>query len=84
MLGFFPSEDLADEASLVLRNWENASGYMKLDGVGVLVKDENGEVKEHKLGKRAGKKGMGIGVALGVVAAIPTKIHDVAPLPSSN
>jgi uncharacterized membrane protein len=38
----------------------------------VLAKDENGDVKEHKLGKRAGKKGMGIGVALGVVAAIPT------------
>jgi hypothetical protein len=37
-----------------------------------LVKDENGEIKEHKLGRRAGKKGMGIGVALGVVAAIPT------------
>ena len=45
---------------------------MKADGVGVLVKDENGKVKEHKLGKRAGKKGMGVGVALGVVAAIPT------------
>jgi hypothetical protein len=38
----------------------------------VLVTDKNGQVKEHKLGKRAGKKGMGIGVALGVVAAIPT------------
>jgi uncharacterized membrane protein len=72
VLAFFPSEDLADEAAMVLKNWEKASEHMKVDGVGVLVKDENGEVKEHKLGKRAGKKGMGIGVALGVVAAIPT------------
>ena len=72
VLAFFPSEDLADEAAMVLRNWDKASGHMKVDGVGVLVKDENGEIKEHKLGKRAGKKGMGIGVALGVVAAIPT------------
>jgi hypothetical protein len=72
VLAFFPNEDLADEAAMVLKNWEKASDYMKVDGVGVLVKDENGEVKEHKLGKRAGKKGMGIGVALGVVAAIPT------------
>jgi hypothetical protein len=72
VLGFFPSEDLADEAAMVLKNWEKAHEYMKVDGVGVLVKNENGQVKEHKLGKRAGKKGMGIGVALGVVAAIPT------------
>ncbi len=34
--------------------------------------DKHGKIKEHKLGKRAGKRGMGIGVALGVVAAIPT------------
>lgn len=72
VLGFYPSEDLADQAAMVLKNWENASGYMKVDGIGVLVKDENGEIKNHKLGKRAGRKGMGIGVALGLVAAIPT------------
>ena len=45
---------------------------MKVDGIGVLVKDDDGKVKEHKLGRRAGKRGMGIGVALGVVAAIPS------------
>lgn len=72
VLAFFPDEDLADEAAMVLKNWEKANEYMKVDGVGVLVKDKNGEIKEHKLGKRAGKKGMGVGVALGVVAAIPT------------
>lgn len=72
VLAFFDSEDLADEAAMVLKNWEKASEHMKVDGVGVLVKDENGEIKEHKLGRRAGKKGMGVGVALGLVAAIPT------------
>jgi uncharacterized membrane protein len=72
VLAFFPNEEVADGAAMVLRNWDNASEHIKVDGVGVLVKDENGKVKEHKLGKRAGKKGMGIGVALGVVAAIPT------------
>lgn len=72
VLAFFPNEDLADEAAKVLKNWDKATEYMKVDGVGVLVKDKDGKVKEHKLGKRAGKKGMGIGVALGVVAAIPT------------
>jgi Protein of unknown function (DUF1269) len=42
------------------------------DAIGVLVKDRHGVIKEHKLGRRAGKRGMGIGVALGVIAAIPT------------
>ncbi|WP_392964880.1 hypothetical protein [Streptomyces sp. LN245] len=72
VLAFFPDEDLADEAAMVLKDWEQASDHMKVDGVGVLVRDKNGEIKEHKLGKRAGKKGMGVGVALGVVAAITT------------
>jgi uncharacterized membrane protein len=72
VLAFFTSEDAADEAARAMRDWEKASEYMKVDAVGLLVKDENGLVKEHKLGKRAGKKGMGVGVALGVVAAIPT------------
>ena len=72
MLAFFDTEDAADEAAKALKDWEKATEYMKVDAIGVLVKDDKGQVKEHKLGKRAGKRGMGIGVALGVVAAIPT------------
>jgi hypothetical protein len=72
VLAFFGSEDAADEAARTFRDWEKATEYMKVDAIGVLVTDKNGKVKEHKLGRRAGKKGMGIGVALGVVAAIPT------------
>jgi uncharacterized membrane protein len=66
------SEGAADQAGDELKNWEKATEYMKVDGIGVLVLDDDGKVKEHKLGKRAGKRGMGIGVALGLVAAIPT------------
>jgi len=55
-----------------LKKWEKASEYMKVDAIGVLVKDKDGEVKQHKLGKQAGKRGMGIGIALGLIAAIPT------------
>ena len=72
VLAFFDTEDAADQAANALKDWEKATEYMKVDGIGVLVKDDKGKVKEHKLGKRAGKRGMGIGVALGVVAAIPT------------
>jgi uncharacterized membrane protein len=72
VLAFFDTEDAADQAANALRNWEKATEYMKVDAIGVLVKDDDGEVKEHKLGRRAGKRGMGVGVALGLVAAIPT------------
>ncbi|HEY6761763.1 MAG TPA: hypothetical protein VI318_19845 [Baekduia sp.] len=72
VLAFFDTEDAADQAAKALKSWEKATEYMKVDAIGVLVKDDKGQVKESKLGKRAGKRGMGIGVALGVVAAIPT------------
>ncbi|MFD4913078.1 DUF1269 domain-containing protein [Streptomyces virginiae] len=72
VLAFFPDEDSADQAAQALRDWEKATEYMKVDAIGVLVKDEQGQVKEHKLGRRAGKRGLGIGVVLGVIAAIPT------------
>jgi uncharacterized membrane protein len=72
VLAFFDTEDAADEAANALRGWEKASEYMKVDAIGVLVRDKDGQVKEQKLGRRAGKRGMGIGVALGLVAAIPT------------
>jgi hypothetical protein len=62
----------ADQAAKALKDWEKATEYMKVDGIGVLVNDDDGKVKEPKLGKRAGKRGMGIGVALGLVGAIPT------------
>jgi uncharacterized membrane protein len=72
VLAFFDSEDAADQAAEALKNWEGATEYMQVDAIGVLVKDEDGEVKQHKLGRKAGKRGMGVGVALGLVAAIPT------------
>jgi hypothetical protein len=55
-----------------LKQWEQATEYMKLDAIGVFVKDQHGVIEEHKLGRQAGKRCMGIGVALGVIAAIPT------------
>jgi uncharacterized membrane protein len=72
VLAFFDTEDAADRAAKAMRDWEKATEYMKVDAVGVLVKGKDGKVKEHKLGKRAGKRGMGIGVVLGLIAAIPS------------
>nr|BFE74767.1 hypothetical protein GCM10020092_080680 [Actinoplanes digitatis] len=53
VLAFFDTEDAADQAASALRDWEKTTEYMKVDAVGVLVKDDDGKVKEHKLGKRA-------------------------------
>jgi uncharacterized membrane protein len=59
VLAFFANEDAADEAAMALKKWEKASEYMKVDAIGVLAKDEGGKVKQHKLGKQAGKRGIG-------------------------
>jgi uncharacterized membrane protein len=72
VLAFFTDEGAAEQAAEALKDWEKASEYMKVDAIGLLVKDQDGTIKEEKLGRRAGKRGMGIGVALGLVAAIPT------------
>jgi uncharacterized membrane protein len=69
VLAFFDSEDAADQAAATLKAWNQATEEIKLGNVGVLVKGEDGKIKEQKLGPRAGKKGAGIGLVLGVVAA---------------
>jgi hypothetical protein len=70
VLAFFEDEAAADRAAASFEDWVKASRHAKIDAVGVLVKDANGEIKTHKLGPRQTSRGMGIGVALGVVAAV--------------
>lgn len=72
ILAIFDSEDTADKAAEEIKSWDKASDLIKLGGVGVLVKDKNGKIKQSKLGARQGRKGAGIGLALGLIAAIPT------------
>jgi uncharacterized membrane protein len=70
VLAFFESEEPADRAAGALGDWAKANRRVELEAVGVLVKDEQGNVKTHKLGPREGRKGIGIGAVLGVVAAV--------------
>jgi hypothetical protein len=70
VLAFFDTEDLADQAAAHLKDWDKASEDIRLGAIGVLVKDDKGKIKTHKLGARAGKKGAGVGVILGIIAAI--------------
>jgi uncharacterized membrane protein len=69
VLTFFESEDAADGAADALRGWAKTNRRVQLEAVGVLAKDEQGNVKTHKLGPSEGRTGMGIGAVLGVVAA---------------
>jgi len=70
VLGFFETEEAADGAAGAVRAWAKTNTRVELDAVGVLVKDDQGSVKTHKLGPREGKKGLGVGVVLGTVAAL--------------
>ncbi len=68
ILGVFSDEAAADAAVESLKAWDQATEEVKLSAIGVLVLDEKGQVKEHKLGARSGKKGAGIGLVLAVIA----------------
>jgi hypothetical protein len=57
VLAFFTNEDEADYAVNEVKGWDKASKEVKLGAIGVLVKDDKGKIKTHKLGARKGKTG---------------------------
>lgn len=65
VLAFFDNEAAADSAVDQLKNWDKATKDIKLGGIGILVKDDKGKVKQHKLGSRR----TGVGAVLGIIAA---------------
>jgi hypothetical protein len=52
VLAFFESEAAADAAVTEVKAWDRASNDVKLGAIGVLVKDEKGIIKTHKVGAR--------------------------------
>jgi predicted flap endonuclease-1-like 5' DNA nuclease len=68
VLAFFNDEVAADDAVESLKAWEKVDYDVKLNAIGVMVLDENGTIKTHKLGKRSVGKGAGIGILLAVIA----------------
>jgi hypothetical protein len=52
VLAFFENEAAADAAVAALKQWDKATDAIKLGALGVLVKDEKGNIKTHKLGSR--------------------------------
>jgi uncharacterized membrane protein len=69
VLAFFESEGAADGAADALRGWAKSNRRVQLGAVGILAKDDEGNVKTHKLGPRQGSKGLGTGAVLGIIAA---------------
>jgi hypothetical protein len=70
VLALFDNEGAADAAVEALKTWDKATESIKLGAIGILVKDEKGKIKQQKLGQRAHGKGAGIGLILGIVAAV--------------
>jgi uncharacterized membrane protein len=68
MLAFFASETAADEAVKRIQDWDARTEHVYVDTIGILVKDEKGKIKTHKLGKRK----TSAGVILGAIAGILT------------
>jgi hypothetical protein len=52
VLAFFDNEAAADAAVNAVKQWDKASKEIKLGAIGVLVKDDKGKIKTHKLGAR--------------------------------
>lgn len=68
VLAIFPDEAAADGAVESLKAWDKVDDDIKLNAIGVLVLDDKGKVKTHKVGSRSVPKGVGIGVVLAVLA----------------
>ncbi|HNS03976.1 MAG TPA: DUF1269 domain-containing protein [Anaerolineae bacterium] len=67
VLAYFANETAADQAVYIVKDWDKASDEIKLGAIGILVKDDHGKIKTHKLGKR--KTGTGA-VLFALVAAL--------------
>ena len=68
VLAIFNDEAAADAAVESLKAWDEVDDDIKANAIGVLVLDEKGKLKNHKLGRRTTGKGAGIGIALAVIA----------------
>ena len=77
VLAIFNDEAAADAAVESLKEWNKTSNLdINLTSIGVLVLDDAGKIKTHKLGSRSTAKGAGIGLVLAVVAP-PTLLAGI-------
>jgi hypothetical protein len=77
ILAFFENEAAADQAVAEIKQWDKASKEIKLGSIGVLVKDDKGKVKTHKLGARHTTTGAAAGVLAAVLSGGVTLLSGV-------
>jgi uncharacterized membrane protein len=66
VISTFDAEADADEAAAALKK----SGAVVDDAIGILVLDEHGKLKTHKVGATSGGKGAGAGLVLGLLGPV--------------
>jgi hypothetical protein len=66
VIAIFSDEGSADQAAKLLKD----SGAAKGDAIGVLVLDEDGNLKAEKVGKRSWGKGAGIGAVVALATPV--------------
>ena len=70
VLAIFEDEAKADAAVESIKAWDKTDDRVKLGTMGVLVLDDSGDVKTHKMGKRSIGKGAGIGLVLAMLTPV--------------
>src|ERR1700749_2434213 len=81
VFAFFKSQPLAHEAVEALKAWDEQNKQIKLHAMAILVLDEAGYVKVHKVGARRGiGKGVGVGA---VTVAVAGSIINPLVLPTA-
>jgi hypothetical protein len=70
VLAIFDNETAADAAAGQLGSWDKTSKDVKLNSIGVLVMDDKGKIKQHKMGARSTGKGAGIGLILAMLTPV--------------
>ena len=67
VLALFENEAAADAAVDALKAWDELDDDVKLNAIGMMVLDEDGKLKMHKVGRR---RGIAKGVAGGAIAVL--------------
>ena len=70
VIASFDSQAQAEQAAKDLMGWDKANDDVKLGAIGVLTKDEQGEIKTKNFSSRKTGKGAKVGMGLGLIAAV--------------
>jgi hypothetical protein len=70
VLAIFDNEPAADTAAAQLGSWDKTNKDVNVSAIGVLVMDDKGKIKQHKMGARSTGKGAGIGLILAMLTPV--------------